>query len=132
MNADIPAGDEITLAIELAGRKWITSNQRLHHMARARETSNWRDIAAWRARRLVTEPIPYARVVIELRFASKHRRDPANWAPTAKAVVDGLVDSGVFPDDDHTHVIGPDLRIGPVVPLASQGLVVHIYPLERP
>lgn len=32
------------------------------------------------------------------------RRDPSNWMPTTKAAIDGLVDAGVFDDDDSTHV----------------------------
>ena len=35
--------------------------------------------------------------------------------PTAKAVVDGLVDAGVLPDDDAKHLLGPDLRRHPEV-----------------
>lgn len=34
------------------------------------------------------------------------RADPANEAVT-KHLIDGLVDAGVWADDDHTHVIGP-------------------------
>ena len=43
---------------------------------------------------------------------TQRRRDPGNWAPSAKAAVDGLVDAGVLDDDDSTRLIGPDPRIG--------------------
>lgn len=56
------------------------------------------------------------------------KRDPGNWAESAKAAVDGLVDAGVFTDDNSTHVIGPDPRIGHPIP-GSQ-LVLHITTLD--
>lgn len=40
------------------------------------------------------------------------RYDPGNLYPTAKAILDGLVDSGLIKDDDYTRVIGPDMRHG--------------------
>lgn len=40
------------------------------------------------------------------------RRDPANWYPSFKAAVDGLVDAGLLDDDDHTRLLGPDMRLG--------------------
>jgi hypothetical protein len=55
------------------------------------------------------------------------RRDPANWYPSFKACIDGLVDQGVLDDDDHTRVVGPDMRIGHVVEGAR--LVLHIRDL---
>ena len=35
--------------------------------------------------------------------------------PTTKPIVDGLVDTGVLPDDDAKHLLGPDLRRHPEV-----------------
>ncbi|MFI9748213.1 hypothetical protein [Streptomyces sp. NPDC052494] len=35
---------------------------------------------------------------------------------SAKAYVDGLVDSGLLPDDSSTHRAGPYPEIGPPVP----------------
>lgn len=40
------------------------------------------------------------------------RYDPGNLYPTAKAILDGLVDSGLIEDDDYTRVVGPDMRHG--------------------
>lgn len=47
-----------------------------------------------------------------LRPATTRRADPANWYPSFKAAVDGLVDAGLLDDDDHTRVVGPDMRLG--------------------
>jgi crossover junction endodeoxyribonuclease RusA len=116
------------LEIFRGGKKWITANHRSTWYARAAQTKAWREIAAWRAYRdLAGLQFARAHVVGELRFRSLRRRDPANWAPTAKAVLDGLVDAGLFPDDDDAHVVGPDMRIG-----SGQGgdcLIMHIWPL---
>lgn len=111
--------------IPRVGKKWITANQRTHWRATAPMVKQWREVAAWRARKVPT--LQRAHVVVEVRFSDKRRRDPGNWAPTAKAVVDGLVDAGVFPDDNYQHVIGPDMRLGPHVTKAEEALIVHIF-----
>ena len=41
------------------------------------------------------------------------RRDLHNYMPTLKALVDGLVDAGLLPDDDARHLQGPDMRLDP-------------------
>lgn len=122
------------IEIDRLGKDWLTANQRIHHFAKARLSRNWRDIAAWRCRDIDAQFTNGARVVCELRFAIRRTRDPANWAPTAKAVVDGLVDAGLFPDDSDKYVTGPDMRLGPRVALKTEEvLIVHIWPnLEPP
>ncbi|MFE6126677.1 hypothetical protein ACFQ6Q_00170 [Streptomyces sp. NPDC056437] len=57
------------------------------------------------------------------------RRDPGNWSPSAKAAVDGLVDAGILPDDNHTHLLGPDPRIG--TPVKGSQLVLYITDLDQ-
>lgn len=119
------------LFVPYDGNGWINSNQRIHWRPKAARTKAWRQATAWYARQAKIPHIPAALIVCELRFSTAHRRDPANWAPTAKACVDGLVDAGVFDDDDHKHVTGPDMRIGKTVPAHLTGLVLHIYPKEE-
>jgi crossover junction endodeoxyribonuclease RusA len=113
--------------VPLDGHEWITANQRLFWRIRSERTKMWRRSTAWHARAAKLPYIPAALIVCELRFATKHRRDPANWAPTAKACVDGLVDAGVFDDDDHKHITGPDMRIGAVVAPFLRGVALHIF-----
>lgn len=59
----------------------------------------------------------------------KRRRDSGNWSPSAKAAVDGLVDAGVLPDDDHTRLLGPDPRMGD--PVKGSQLVLYITDLDQ-
>lgn len=37
-------------------------------------------------------------------YPTQTRADPANAAPTVKAIIDGLVDARVWDDDDHRHI----------------------------
>lgn len=58
------------------------------------------------------------------------RFDPLNWALSAKAAGDGLVDAGVFADDDSRTVIGADARAGNLVDPANIRMTLVI--VERP
>lgn len=89
--------------------EWITANLRLNRFEKARRTKLWREMAAIQARGLppIDFPVHILAHVIKPRGG---RWDPLNWADTAKAAVDGLVDSGLLEDDDHTRVTGPDMR----------------------
>lgn len=105
------------------GLPLLNANRRVHHHVRATRT---RAIRA-AAHQAVTEdkslmdalaaakPGPLytrARIVGYYRPARAGRADPANWYPSFKAAVDGLVDAGLLEDDDHTRLIGPDMRLG--------------------
>lgn len=115
-----------------SGSDWLTENQRLFWRRRAELTRFWRNLASARAKEAGIPHLDNAHIVAELRFADSRRRDPANWMPTAKAAVDGLVDAGVFTDDNAKFVTGPDLRLGPVVSRGFQSMHLLIYPTERP
>lgn len=124
--------DPYVLPVVADGRKWINANQRLAWQSRHRLTKDWRDWTATLARLNRVPHFDKARIECVLHFTTDARRDPANWHPTAKACIDGLVDAGVFDDDDFTRVIGPDMRQGAKVKLIDRGLELVIYPLERP
>ena len=48
-----------------------------------------------------------------LTFPTTRRRDSANFQGAIKPVIDGIVSAGLLPDDDITHLVGPDVRIDP-------------------
>lgn len=110
--------------IELpAGMTLLNANRQLHYKDRMKRTAKLRAAA----REAVSEcpslldaidaakpgfPFQRAHILGVVHPNSDGRRDPANWYPSFKAAVDGLVDAGLFEDDDHTRVLGPDMRLG--------------------
>jgi hypothetical protein len=105
------------------GLTLLNSNQRLHHAPKGRHTRAIREAAMeavsenaeLMAALAAAKPGPLFQRVHILgiyRPATAGRCDPANWYPSFKAAVDGIVDAGLLDDDDHTRVIGPDMRLG--------------------
>lgn len=84
----------------------ISLNDRTHWRARARQTKQWRS-AAWAAA-LASRPLgsalPPAIITVRLPVPDRAHRDPHNYAPTMKAIIDGLVDAGWWPDDTPEHI----------------------------
>ncbi|MBU8549765.1 hypothetical protein IMX12_13195 [Streptomyces sp. Babs14] len=119
-----------------AGLPLLNANRRTHHHIRAMRTRLIRAAAieAVAEHRPLMEALAAAkpgvlfqraRIVGYLRPARAGRADPANWYPSFKAAVDGLVDAGLLEDDDHTRLIGPDMRLGSKVAGGQLVLVVH-------
>ncbi|MEU8316640.1 hypothetical protein [Micromonospora sp. NPDC049033] len=116
----------------------LNANQRVHYRVRAEITAAIRaaamaacmDDPLMRAalKEASAQPLMrHAYILGVLHPPSRRRADPGNWYPSYKAAVDGLVDAGVLEDDDHTRLVGPDMRIGPV---AKGGrIVLHIQEL---
>lgn len=128
-----------------AGLDLINANQRMHEKARARLTKKIREAAMEAVSECpslmdalaAAKPGPlFERAhILGLLCPSTYgrRRDPANWYGSFKAAVDGLVDAGLFDDDDHTRVVGPDMRLGKVVKRGQLILVVRgLAPGEDP
>lgn len=126
---DPPPNHTITVT-RAAGVEWISANRRRHWTVEADLTAWWRAAAGWRARQTRVPALGPTLVVAELRMIPRRRVriDPANYAPTAKACVDGLVDAGIWPDDSSGWVTGPDMRLGPPAKAAAdEALVLHIW-----
>jgi len=90
----------------------LNANHRLHWRTKAAASKKIRAAAATAAREAGVPSLERAHIIAEYLPTDRRRRDPANWAPSAKAAVDGLVDVGILPDDDHKHLTGPDMRLG--------------------
>lgn len=69
-----------------------------------------------------------ARVHVTIPFAAHRRRDPINFARTTKAVVDGLVWAGAWPDDTPDYVT----QEVPTLVVASLPVMVRVSPREGP
>ncbi|MEV4438215.1 hypothetical protein AB0K09_04220 [Streptomyces sp. NPDC049577] len=128
--APAPAGagprPRVFLVVLPAGLRLLNANERAHYRRRAEITKALRDAAmeavgdhqTLMLALAAAKPGPLfqrAHVLGVLHPPTRGRRDPANWYPSFKAAVDGLVDAGVLEDDDHTHLLGPDMRIGSLV-----------------
>jgi len=93
---------------------WLSANQRRDLRRQTPDRRAWRDAGLVHARRVHLPKLRRVHIVAELRFADRRRRDPHNYYPTLKALIDGLVDYGLVPDDSHQYLVGPDVRYGPV------------------
>jgi crossover junction endodeoxyribonuclease RusA len=95
---------------------WTASNERAqHHMTRARLVASVRSSSATVARQTL-RPVQggVACVLVTVCTPIANRLDPANVGSTVvKAMLDGMVDAGVLPDDDNTHMPLTLYRRGP-------------------
>jgi len=113
---DIPAPNFPPIRKRATGKlkpfgPWLNSNDRLHRHQEAKITKAWREAAAQAAQGIGPLNTP-VRITAHIWKPRGGRYDPGNLYPTAKACVDGLVDAGLLTDDDHTRLIGPDMRHG--------------------
>lgn len=118
-----------TWTVELPpGLPLLNANRRVHWRIRHERTRGIR----WATRLIANEAeipaLQRAHIIGEFRPPDRRRRDIANMYPSFKAAVDGLVDARVLPDDSDEHLVGPDMRVGPVVPGGQ--IVLHITALE--
>lgn len=90
----------------------MSLNQRDHPQERARKTRLWRGLAREASRRV--EPVESCGIEIWYRFPDNRRREVGNLQNLSKALVDGIVDAGVLPDDSDRYLVGPDNRRDPV------------------
>lgn len=118
------------------GLKLLNANQRVHYRVRAEQTAAIRSAArdaciahpqlrADLAASGEAPVLPHAWILGVIHPGSRRRLDPANLYPSFKAAIDGVVEAGLLEDDDHLHLLGPDMRLGAVVPRGQ--LVLHIY-----
>lgn len=100
----------ITITV-MAPDKYLNSNDRLHRMAQAKLTKQWRNAAEQASHGFMPMKTP-VHIVAHVWKKRAGRYDVGNLYPTAKACVDGFVDGGIFADDSNEYVLGPDLRHG--------------------
>ena len=92
---------------------WINANQRDHWAVRSRKTRAWRNTTHWLAKAAkLPQELSHVSITGHVVKTNRARYDAHNLMPTLKAIVDGLVDYGLIPDDHNTHLTGPDIREG--------------------
>jgi crossover junction endodeoxyribonuclease RusA len=100
------------LTVEVPTNEWLSSNQRPHWAAKSRKTKALRERAYYLAKaQKLTAPTP-ASLIVEVGYPKRGRADPENGQPTYKALIDGMVDAGVIPDDDSSHIVETRYRRG--------------------
>lgn len=87
----------------------LSLNDRDHWSIRAKGVRTWRQAAwaaahQWRQRGQVRDYLEAGIVTVRLPVKDRRRRDPHNFTPTLKAIVDGLVDAKLWPDDHAGHL----------------------------
>lgn len=82
----------------------ISLNARQHWAVRAKTVKAVRAEGCWRARAAGIGRAQNIQVCLHYRPRDKRRRDPINLVPIQKALVDGLVDAGIVPDDTPEYV----------------------------
>jgi len=94
--------DDNRLRIEIPKEWWITHNMRLHWAQRAERTRWLRQVAKLKARHLA--PLQEASIHAMIHSPTARGGDIDGPAPTIKALIDGIVDAGVLPDDSPKHL----------------------------
>lgn len=111
----------IEISFPLPARPWSV-NERLHWSKAAALTSAWRHAThahalSWRNKNGAAWDAHQGRpglVCVMIPFRDNRRRDPHNYSATVvKAIVDGLVDAGLWPDDtaDWVTVADPTFTV---------------------
>jgi crossover junction endodeoxyribonuclease RusA len=120
------------LAFVIPDTLWLSANDRMHWAPKSKRTKALRELAYARATDEPVGAFDIAHIAAFIGYPRNGRADPANAAPTVKALIDGLVDAGVFPDDDSTHVIGPTYLRGDKCPAGQHAVRLVLTEQEIP
>jgi crossover junction endodeoxyribonuclease RusA len=88
----------------------INANERGHWAKREARKNYWLDTTMYRLRGAPPLLDQHVHITVTIAWPDRRRRDVGNLAPTAKAIVDGIVKAKVITDDSDRYVTGPDLR----------------------
>lgn len=112
---------------------WLSANQRMHWAPKAERIRALRAHGRYAAQDAGHPTHDVTHVAAFIGYLRNGKADPANAAPTVKALIDGMVDAGVWPDDDSTHVIGPTYLRDPKSPTPGHYTVrLVLTPQEVP
>lgn len=125
-----------TATIRLAASDVLNENDRRHWTRKSPLVRTIRQIAHQTAVVTRAPHLQRARLAVTLAYPDRKRRDRHNYTPTIKPIVDGLIDAGVLPDDDDTHLEGPVLKVADETTTRRMGQRVYefhlaLYPLPE-
>ena len=95
---------------------WSINAERNHHWSwRAEKAKLWREAGFWAWKQSAPKDWmqPKCRVTVKLPVRDSRRRDPHNYGGAVKALVDGLVDAGAWPDDTPEWVVVGEVSLLP-------------------
>lgn len=114
--------------LPLPRSKLLSANDKMHWAARAKLTKQlrqWGYLLGREGQGVARLHLTRARVEFEFAYPDRRRRDRHNLAPTVKALMDGLIDAGLLPDDADRFLDGPHTVIADR--LAAGRLGVPMY-----
>lgn len=111
---------------------WRTANDRLHWAPAAKRNKALREMGCATARFQRVRDLGPTHVAAFIGYTRNGKADPANAAPTVKALIDGMVDAGVWPDDDSTYVIGPTYLRDPKTADGTYSVRLVLTPQDIP
>ena len=97
-------------AIALVGERpgaLVSLNDRLHWVQANELRKLWQASAFYLVAQNRIKPLTVFPVTVSVTFTTKtpnQRRDPHNFTPTLKHLIDGFTMAGLWPDDDSKHV----------------------------
>ena len=97
--------------VELTGTPLITSNMRLHHMAKYRMGKQIQDDVILLCRAQKIPRLERVKITVILKVRDHKRREAINYEPSGKAAIDGIVHAGVLADDGHRYVESVTYRL---------------------
>ena len=112
------------------GMTLVNLNHRLHYAVRWRRSEDLKKAAWLMARKAQVPRLERVSIVVEYQPPDHRRRDSDNIAPSAKALIDGIVAAQVLPGDESPrYVTEVTCRIGEFYPKGR--LVVHLTEVAR-
>lgn len=101
---------QASLSLTVGRQNVLNANQRLHHQAQAKIVKILRHAGYINARAQNLPTFTSANFLVHVAYPDRRKRDVLNLYPTAKAIIDGMVDAGVLADDNDDFLTGPDMR----------------------
>lgn len=118
-------------ALPLNANRYTTRRQQIADKIEWREAAQWATVAAFPGKGPKGRAMPPCEVLVSIPVRGNLRRDPHNWYPTVKAIVDGVRLAGCWPDDnsDWVKTLEPQLR---VTDERNPKVLVVLSPLPSP
>ncbi len=97
----------------------------MHHFEQAKSKAWWEQMVQIESKVQKLQPInPPVIMTYRFHFTDRRRRDPDGYAYSAKSIQDGLVKSGILPDDNFQVV--RELRIAEGEKKKKAGITIEI------